>query len=82
MNMINKFKKSEKGSITVMVLTSMLFMLVVITASYLSISNKSVDQNRKVSKISKQYQVTDDDMRQEYQKIVKMLQKYYIRLDT
>ena len=70
MEIIKKFKKSEKGSITVMVLTSMLFMLVVITASYLAISNESNEQNKKISQISKQYQVTDEDMEQKYQKIL------------
>lgn len=66
MKIIKKFKKSEKGSITIMVLASMLFILVVITASYVAISNKSVGQNRKVTQISKQYQVTDNDMTQEF----------------
>ena len=81
MEIINKFKKSEKGSITVMVLTSMLFILVVITASYLSISNKSVDQNRKVTQISKQYQVTEDEMEQEYQKVISNVSvKDYVRV--
>lgn len=81
MKIINKFKKSEKGSITVMVLTLMLFMLVVITASYLSISNKSIGQNRKVSKISNQYQVTEDDMEQEYKKVINNVSvKDYVRV--
>lgn len=81
MESIRKFKKSQKGSITIMVLTSMLFMLVVITASYLAISNESIGQNKKISQISKQYQVTDDDMRQEYQKIVNGLKvKDYVKV--
>lgn len=70
MEIIKKFKKSEKGSITVMVLTSMLFMLVVITASYLSISNESIGQNKKVSQISEQYQVTDEEMEQKFNKVL------------
>ena len=69
MEIIRRFKKNEKGSITVMVLTAMLFMLVVITISYLSISNESIGQNKKISQISKQYQVTNDDMEQEYYEV-------------
>lgn len=70
MEIIKKFKKSEKGSITIMVLTAMLFILVIITASYLAISNESSGQEKKISQITKQYQVTNEEMEQKYQKIV------------
>lgn len=70
MEIIKRFKKSEKGSITIMVLTSMLFILVVLTASYLAISNESSGQDKKISQISKQYQVTDEDMRKKFDKIL------------
>lgn len=81
MEIINKFKKSEKGSITMMVLTVMLFMLIVVTVSYFGISNKSIGQNKKISHISEQYQVTDEDMEQEYQKIANSLKvKDYVKV--
>lgn len=51
-----------------MVLTAMIFVLVVITASYLAISNKSGNQDRKISKIAQQYRASDEEMEQEYQK--------------
>lgn len=70
MKIIKKFKKSEKGSITIMVLASMLLMIGIITASYLAISNKSIGQNKKISRISKQYQVTNEDMEQEYREVL------------
>lgn len=73
MNIIKKFRKSEKGSITVMVLSSMLFLIGTITVSYFAMSNKSIDQNKKVSQIAKQYKASDEDMENEYQKAVNNL---------
>lgn len=68
MSFIKIFKKSEKGSITLMVLTAMIFLLVVITASYFAISNKSGNQDKKISKIAQQYRASMEDMNQEYTK--------------
>ena len=73
MNIIKKFRKSEKGSITVMVLSAMLFLIGTITVSYFAMSNKSIDQDKKVSKIAKQYKASDEDMENEYQKAVNNL---------
>lgn len=73
MNLIRILKKSEKGSITLMVLAAMIFVLVVITASYFAISNKSGNQDKKISKIAQQYRASDEDMDQEYQKVVRNL---------
>ena len=70
MNIIKKFRKSEKGSITVMVLSAMLFLIGTITVSYFAMSNKSIDQDKKVSQIAKQYKASDEDMEKEYQKAV------------
>lgn len=66
MSWVRILKKSEKGSITLMVLTAMIFVLVVITASYLAISNKSGNQDRKISKIAQQYRASDEEMEQKY----------------
>lgn len=68
MKLIKRFKKCEKGSITLMVLTAMIFLLVVITASYFAISNKSGNQDKKISKIAQQYRASTEDMNQEYTK--------------
>lgn len=73
MNIIKKFRKSEKGSITVMVLSAMLFLIGTITVSYFAMSNKSIEQNKKVSQIAKQYKASDEDMENEYQKAVNNL---------
>lgn len=66
MSLIKIFKRNEKGSITLMVLAAMIFVLVVITASYFAISNKSGNQDKKISKIAQQYRASDEDMDQEY----------------
>lgn len=73
MNIIKKLRKSEKGSITVMVLSAMLFLIGTITVSYFAMSNKSIDQDKKVSQIAKQYKASDEDMENEYQKAVNNL---------
>lgn len=73
MNIIKKFRKSEKGSITVMVLSAMLFLIGTITVSYFAMSNKSIDQDKKVSQIAKQYKASDEDMEKEYQKAINNL---------
>ena len=66
MSLIKIFKRNEKGSITLMLLAAMIFVLVVITASYFAISNKSGNQDKKISKIAQQYRASDEDMDQEY----------------
>lgn len=78
MKIAKKFKKSENGSITLMVLMAMIFMLAVITSSYLAISNESIGQNRKVSQITKQYQVTEEDIVQEYGEVFDNIEKLTI----
>lgn len=66
MKWIKMFKKSKKGSVTLMVLTTMMFVLLILTASYFAISNKSRDQDKKISQIVEQYRASDEDMEQEY----------------
>lgn len=73
MKWIKMFKKSKKGSVTLMVLTTMMFVLLILTASYFAISNKSRDQDKKISQIVEQYRASDEDMEQEYQKVVNNL---------
>lgn len=60
------FKKNEKGAITIMVLTAMMFLLVIITASYFGILNKSGNQDKKILQIAKQYRASNEEARQEY----------------
>ena len=64
--MLKKIKKSEKGSITILVLTTMLIVVGVILFAYFSIMNKSSSQERELDKIQEEYNKTDDMMSQAY----------------
>ena len=58
--MLKKIKKSEKGSITILVLTTMLIVVGVILFAYFSIMNKSSSQERELDKIQEEYNKNDD----------------------
>lgn len=66
MESLKRLKKSEKGSIVLFVLTAMIFMVVVISISYFAMSSKMIEQNKKITQISKQYRASKEDMEQEY----------------
>lgn len=69
-NKVKKFKlKSEKGSITLFVLVSMLFMLIALVLSYGRVSTKKTTEARQIKQIEDQYTVTDSEMEQEYKKL-------------
>lgn len=63
---MKKWKESEKGSITMFVLTAMLFMLMILGISYFGISNKATSQNHKIENIGKEYQNSNEEMEQVY----------------
>ena len=64
--MLKKIKKSEKGSITILVLTTMLVVVGVILFAYMIMMNKSSSQERELDKIQEEYNKTDDMMSQAY----------------
>ena len=64
--MLKKIKKSEKGSITILVLTTMLVVVGVIFIAFFSMMNKSNSQERELDKIQEEYNKTDDIMSQAY----------------
>lgn len=72
MNQIRKgILKNENGSITVFVLAIMLFMLIVVGTSYMSISNKRIAQKKEIEKIQKQYDdASMDEISSKYQEVV------------
>ena len=53
--MLKKIKKSEKGSITVLVLSTMLFVTGVILVTYFSMMSKNTSQKKQLEKIEKEY---------------------------
>ena len=70
---MNNLKKSQNGSITVFVLASMLFMLIVIMLSYVGISNKTNTQVRETKKIQEEYSVEKSLLDKEYKDTVERL---------
>jgi len=69
----NKLKNkinNEKGSITIFVVTSMFFFLVILLSVYINNVNKNSNMDKDIKRIEQQYNVTTDDLEQAYQKIV------------
>ena len=58
---MNLFKKSEKGSITIFVLTAMLLFLVVIVGVFVLYSNKVSDEQRAIARIQNEYSTDNID---------------------
>ena len=73
MKLFKKLIKKENGSITMTVLASMLFVTTVLVVSYFSISSQGSNQNRKVQQISKQYSVTDAELEERYNQLLREL---------
>ena len=63
---LKNFKKSEKGSITIFVLTTMLVIVAVIFTYYFSMMNKSNSQAAELSKIQEEYNQSTYAMEQAY----------------
>ena len=64
--MLKKIKKSEKGSITILVLTTMLVVVGVIFIVFFSMMNKSNSQERELDKIQEEYNQAAGSMEQAY----------------
>lgn len=56
--MKNKIK-SQKGSITLFVLISMIFLIIVIVGIYIATSNKAQKQEKEIEQIQQSYEKTD-----------------------
>ena len=75
--MINrKYKnkiKEQKGSITIFVLISIIFLLIVLGFVYISIENRNQAQRKELESIKEVYSVDIEDMKKEYENITKAL---------
>lgn len=60
--------KSEKGSITVYVLSCLLVLLMIAITVYVNMANKTTSQEKQVNKIQDGYSVSEDEMDEEYVK--------------
>ena len=58
---IKKLMKEERGSITVFVVTTMLFLIMALTILFMSISNKNTAQRRDIKSIASGYESEDID---------------------
>lgn len=62
--------KKEKGSITLLVLTTIVFLIVVVAGMYTNMKNKQKAQERSNNKIVQEYQEEVDKMDQIYEQKV------------
>ena len=65
--MLKKFLKNEKGSITLFVVVSILFFLIVVFSMFMTSSNKSRIQTSEIDKIKEEYQESVQNIDQIYQ---------------
>ena len=70
MEFIKKIGKSENGSITVYVLSTLMVVLLVTTTIYVGLRNKTTTQIKQMDKINKEYNVTENDMQEAYDKAI------------
>lgn len=69
-NIVKEIQKNEKGSITVFVVATMLFILVLVMIFYFSINNKETTQNKDIDKIKSEYQSSNEsEMDQAYERL-------------
>ena len=68
MKFLKKFKKSEQGSVTIFVLSTLLVVLLTMIVIYGSMTNKLSSQAKQVSKIQEEYssQNSNDEMDEKY----------------
>ena len=68
--MKNKILKTEKGSITLFVLISILFFLITAIGIYININNKNISQSSEISKIKSEYKVNKEQMNEIYEETI------------
>lgn len=71
MELLKKFKKSEQGSVTIFVLSSLLVVLLTMIVIYGSMTNKLSSQAKQINKIQEEYssQNSNDEMDEKYYEI-------------
>ena len=66
---LKKIIREQKGSITLFVLTSMIFFTIVVAALYVNTNYKAQAQQREIEKIQQTYEKDDiNEIYQEYKK--------------
>ena len=71
MELLKKFKKSEQGSVTIFVLSSLLVVLLTMIVIYGNMTNKLSSQAKQINKIQEEYssQNSNDEMDEKYYEI-------------
>lgn len=64
--------KEEKGSVTVFVVSIMIFIVTVLGITYMSVLNKLTAEEKRIDRIQSQYSV--DNLDEKYQRAVENLQ--------
>ena len=62
--------KGQKGSVTLFVLISIIFFLIVLISIYISSGNKEQSQVSEIKAIQEEYNVSPEELQKEYQEIV------------
>ena len=68
---VQKSKNKEQGSITIFIVISIIFFLIIAIGVYISISNKSSSQNSEISKIKSEYEISKEQIDEKYEEIIK-----------
>lgn len=68
MKVLKKIKE-EKGSITMTTVAVLLFMTAAVAIASFSLSNQSIDQNKKIKQTSNSYKVTEAELTHEYKEV-------------
>ena len=68
--MKNLKMNTEIGSIALFILIAMIFILIVLGAIYLNNRNASTQQEREIEQIERSYNVKDEEMIDEYNKVL------------
>ena len=63
--------KNQKGSITILVIASILFILIVLVNLFLWAGNTTNSQSIEIELIQEEYNVTDDEMTEAYLNAIK-----------
>lgn len=66
MEVLKKMKNSERGSVTVYVLSTLLVLILIAITVYVNMANKATSQEKQVNKIQDGYSVSEDEMNEEY----------------
>ena len=75
-NLMKKIKKDQKGSITLFVLVTCIFFLIVVLLANINIINKKNNQKKQVDQIIENYKVSSEELEKEYNGLYKETDVY------